>query len=138
MVEFATLARIYLGPGGSWLSVFASVGMLWGATLAYCILMSGFLFNVGDTVAYWINGVGRSLAADDVARRALLTGMDTTPEALPPESAGIEITPLAPYWTPDYVAIGIMLAILPLTMVKSFGFFARMGAVGTAPLRRTP
>jgi len=63
--------------------------------------------------------------------------MDTTSEALH-HCVGIEITPLAPYWTPDYVAIGIMLAILPMTMVKSFSFFARMGALGTAFSSRAP
>jgi hypothetical protein len=62
VVEFAALARLYLGPWGSWLCMIASVGVLWGASLAYCILMSGFLFNVADTIAYWGNGIGTHTA----------------------------------------------------------------------------
>ncbi|KCV68336.1 hypothetical protein H696_05253 [Fonticula alba] len=101
VVDFADLAAMYFGKWGARAAAISSIGVFWGATFAYGILMSGFLYNLGDQIAYWVNGLG------------------------------IEDTPLAPYWTPEYVAIFLLILIFPLTLIKNFSFFARFTSLGT-------
>lgn len=116
IVEFTEISNIYFGKWGSYLCLFASVGVFGGALCGYCVLLATFLKNIGDTIFFWAFDCTRTEGSLSSAASSNTDDICDT---------------IAIYWSTTNVTIAIMLILFPLTLVKEFGIIAKLTSVGT-------
>ncbi|KAG7190032.1 hypothetical protein KM043_006182 [Ampulex compressa] len=136
-VEVMLLSRIYLNKGAEYVAQIFSIAVLLGATIAYWILMSNFLYNSVNYIYDSVIGVSyysvttNQSYADSVLcpRKIILNGTNVV--TIRERTFDV----IGPAWD-LYKTVPIFLSLLiyPLLNFKSPTFFTKFNSLGTASI----
>jgi len=136
-LEFTDVCEHYLGKIGKLTSIIFSLGALYGVTTVYLVLLSNFLYNVGEFIHY------EAFSKDNVLNTTFNSTGLSTPEVLCPSRLSpfrantdlLEPTDSSLFyhlWQEHLtVPFYLLLILFPLSSLKSPTFFTKFNALGT-------
>eukprot|EP00730_Choanoeca_flexa_P019009 TRINITY_DN9272_c0_g2_i2.p1 TRINITY_DN9272_c0_g2~~TRINITY_DN9272_c0_g2_i2.p1 ORF type:complete len:611 (+),score=126.90 TRINITY_DN9272_c0_g2_i2:125-1834(+) len=124
-VEFADVCLHYLGKRAYVVAVIFSVLTLVGASMAYWVLMTGFLYTVVDYV-YDPHATPSTNASISTVAPTTMAIITTSHEA--------HHLSFGDYWTTEYVPLYLIAILFPLVNFKSLTFFTKFNSLGVVSI----
>ncbi|XP_065069584.1 neutral amino acid transporter 9-like [Rhopilema esculentum] len=136
-LEFTDVCEHYLGKSGKICSIVSSLVALLGSTTVYLVLLSNFLFSVGQFIHDQSNSVPGNVTSlanySGSSLSEVLCAADESPKHTKPTSltsSGSDA--FYNIWQQDLtVPFYLLVVLLPLSSFKSPTFFTKFNALGT-------
>eukprot|EP00045_Choanoeca_perplexa_P009838 m.96323 g.96323 ORF g.96323 m.96323 type:complete len:589 (-) comp15046_c0_seq2:85-1851(-) len=134
-VEFADVCLHYLGKRAYVVAVIFSVMTLVGASMAYWVLMSGFLYTVVD---YIHDPNPTPSSHGNISNTTIMTSpapiSTSMYEATTLELGSSSGGGFNSYWTQEYVPLYLIVILFPLVNFKSLTFFTKFNSLGVVSI----